>query len=83
MEPLERGAAIHVSLESRVKLQQWYAVKIRRERTDLRDLLRRPKQKIFILMIQASQCPNDIAGVRTDAKFGHPADVDGDLHGKI
>ena len=54
MEPLERGPAIHVSLESRIKLQQWYAIKIWRERTDLRDLLRRPEQKILVLMIQAS-----------------------------
>ena len=35
----------------------------------------------MIRMIQAGEGSHDVAGVRANAEFRHPPDIDGDLHG--
>jgi hypothetical protein len=55
-------------------------MKIRRQITAFRHPVRGANQKVFALAIEACQCADHIADVRSDAEFRHPTDVDGYFH---
>ena len=71
--PLNRG----------VTVKQRNGMEIGRQGADLCHLLRQAHKKVLVMAIQPAEGAYHIARIGAHPKFGHPADVDGDFHGKI
>src|ERR1700682_5660076 len=55
-------------------------MKVRRQRANFLDFGRGADQNKLVIMIESSQRANHVADISAHAKFGHPPDVDGNLH---
>ena len=74
-----RRVALKISSES-VRPCHGDGCEVLRKLSDFAYFFWSTQQKIFVLPIQPSECADDVACVRTNAKLVHPANVDGDLH---
>lgn len=83
IQPFQYGAEFKISLCSCVRFEEGNDMKVRRERANLLDFFGRPDEKVFGSAIQPAQGSHNIPGVRADAKLGHSANIEGDLHGMI
>ena len=72
-----------ISFACAVGFEQRDGVKVRRERTDFANLLRRADEEVFILPVEAAQSAHDIPGIGPDAEVRHAPNVDADLHALI
>src|SRR5258708_34575271 len=79
-QTLDGGAELPRTLDGTIQFEQRNGLEVRRQRTDFLDLGRRAQKQIAGLVIESSQGPHYVADIGADAEFGHPPDVDGDLH---
>jgi len=83
LQPLDDAAKFKVASQGVIGLEKSNGIEVRRQRTDLRHLLRRADQKIFVGVIEPAQGADDVPGVGADAELSDTANVNGDLHAMI
>jgi hypothetical protein len=82
-QAFDQLAAFQISLHGCVVFKKRNGIKIGRKRADLGNPVGRTYEMVCVFMIESSQCPDNIARVCTDAKLGDPAQIYGDVHGRI
>src|SRR5208283_3989491 len=80
LQPAHDRAKLEIPFQRVIAAGQRNGVKIRRQRTAFRHLIRRSNQKVFALAVEARQCAHHIPDVGAHAEFRHATDIDDYFH---